>query len=141
MPHTPSIAFRHLPPRKEGCRKPVLGVRDCPFNGVTSCCSVWRKGAGKRGLECELEGDGVVVVGLTSMQKLRHKFQSAIVSIVSLQDNHRAVIPAIAPKPDNDVRFFFFFRSNLSSKSYDYNLRHDIKVLALNHNSIREYII
>ena len=23
--HTPSIAFRHLPP-KEGCRKPVLGV-------------------------------------------------------------------------------------------------------------------
>ena len=25
QPHTPSIAFRHLPP-KEGCRKPVLGV-------------------------------------------------------------------------------------------------------------------
>ena len=24
--HTPSIAFWHLPPRKEGCRKPVLGV-------------------------------------------------------------------------------------------------------------------
>ena len=24
--HTPSIAFRHLPPRKEGCRKPVLWV-------------------------------------------------------------------------------------------------------------------
>ena len=31
--HTPSIAFRHLPP-KEGCRKPVLGVClhfSCPW--------------------------------------------------------------------------------------------------------------
>ena len=27
--HTPGIAFQHLPPRKEGCRKPVLGV--CPL--------------------------------------------------------------------------------------------------------------
>ena len=27
--HTPSIAFRHLPPLKEGCRKPVLGVCSC----------------------------------------------------------------------------------------------------------------
>ena len=25
VPHTPSTAFRHLPP-KEGCRKPMLGV-------------------------------------------------------------------------------------------------------------------
>ena len=25
LPHTPNIAFRHLPP-KEGCRKPELGV-------------------------------------------------------------------------------------------------------------------
>ena len=24
--HTPSIAFRHLPPKEEGCRKPVFGV-------------------------------------------------------------------------------------------------------------------
>ena len=31
LPHTPSIAFRQLPP-KEGCRKPVLGVCCCP------CC-------------------------------------------------------------------------------------------------------
>ena len=131
MPHTPSIAFRHFPPRKEGCRKPVLGVWDFPFNGVTSCCSVWRKGAGKRSWECELEGDGVVVVGLTSMQKFRHKFQSAIVSIVSLQDNHRAVIPAIVPSLTTTFVSFFLFRFCLSSKSYDYNLRHDIKVLAL----------
>ena len=56
----------------------------------------------------------MVVVGLTSMQKFRHKFQSAIVSIVSLQDNHRAVIPAIAPKPDIDVRFFLSFLDSVS---------------------------
>ena len=47
--HTPSIAFRHLPP-KEGCRKPVLGVwiKECPFTG-----RVWiEEGAGNRCSEC-----------------------------------------------------------------------------------------
>ena len=29
-PHTPSIAFRHFPPKKEGCRQPVLGVWGAP---------------------------------------------------------------------------------------------------------------
>ena len=29
LPHTPSTAFLHLPP-KEACRKPVLGVCACP---------------------------------------------------------------------------------------------------------------
>ena len=35
--HAPSIAFRHLPP-KEGCRKPVLGVRvrACVFSSVAA---------------------------------------------------------------------------------------------------------
>ena len=34
--HTPSIAFRHLPP-KEGCRKPVLGV----YQGVVGVSAVF----------------------------------------------------------------------------------------------------
>ena len=34
--HTPSIAFRHLPPKlKQGCRKPVLGV--CQLNYPHLC--------------------------------------------------------------------------------------------------------
>ena len=37
--HTPSIAFRHLPP-KEGCRKPVLGVWRCTGeNAAHKACS------------------------------------------------------------------------------------------------------
>ena len=50
--HTPSIAFRHLPP-KEGCRKPVLGV------WVWSCVysSFLPRGFSESGSDC-----GTVVV-------------------------------------------------------------------------------
>ena len=36
-PHTSSIALRHPPPRKEGCRKPVLGVWLHPPGAASLC--------------------------------------------------------------------------------------------------------
>ena len=35
----------------EECLKARLGMWECPFSGVTNDGRVWRKGAGKRGLE------------------------------------------------------------------------------------------
>ena len=32
----------------DGCAE----IKECPFSGVTSYGRVWRKGPGKRGLEC-----------------------------------------------------------------------------------------
>ena len=39
-PHTPSIAFRHLPP-KEGCCKPVLGVWGTPSDRTAPAELLW----------------------------------------------------------------------------------------------------
>ena len=33
---------------------------DCPFSGVTRSGRVWRKGAGKRGLECVCAAEGTL---------------------------------------------------------------------------------
>ena len=35
--------------------------KECPFSGVTSYSRIWRKGAGKQGLECGCESKGVFV--------------------------------------------------------------------------------
>ena len=34
-----------------------IEIRRCSFSGITSYDRVWRKGAGKQGLECELSQD------------------------------------------------------------------------------------
>ena len=34
------------------------GNQECPFSGVTNCSRVWRKGAGKRGVERDSGSSG-----------------------------------------------------------------------------------